>query len=67
MPTRTDPDLRETFVIVDRIGSQIEIIPNLVGSNGRPTGTRGAFLWFRTGSKAVNASAARILDVPTTA
>lgn len=55
------------FVIVDRIGSQIELIPNLVGANGRPTGQRGAFLWFRTGSDVVVNEAFRLLDVPTTA
>jgi predicted phage gp36 major capsid-like protein len=38
-----------------------------MGANNRLTGTRGAFLWFRTGSKVVNTSASRLLDVPTTA
>ncbi|MFD7246971.1 phage major capsid protein [Streptomyces massasporeus] len=55
------------FVIVDRIGSSIELIPNLFGSNRRPTGQRGAMLWFRTGSDSVNDAAFRMLDVPTTA
>lgn len=55
------------FVIVDRIGSQLEFIPNLVGANGRPTAQRGAFLWFRTGSDVVVPQAFRLLDVPTTA
>ena len=41
------------FVIVDRMGTTIEPIPNLVGTNRRPTGQRGALLWFRTGSDAV--------------
>jgi hypothetical protein len=27
--------------------SQVELIPNLFGSNRRPTGQRGAFLFFR--------------------
>ena len=55
------------FVIVDRIGSQMEMIPNLVGANRRPTGQRGAFLWFRTGSDVVLPQALRMLDIPTTA
>ncbi|MDT0387910.1 phage major capsid protein [Streptomyces dubilierae] len=55
------------FVIVDRIGTQMELVPHLFGANRRPTGQRGAFLWFRTGSDSVNDSAFRMLDVPTTA
>lgn len=52
---------------MDRVGSQLEIIANLVGSNQRPTGQRGALLWFRTGSEVVVPEAARLLDIPTTA
>lgn len=60
-------DFMAGFVIVDRIGTQLEIIPNLVGTNRRPTGQRGAFLWFRTGSDVVVPQALRLLDIPTTA
>jgi HK97 family phage major capsid protein len=60
-------DFREGFVIVDRIGSQVEFVANILGENGRPTGQRGAFLWFRTGSDVVVPQALRLLDVPTTA
>lgn len=49
------------FVIVDRIGTQLELIPHLFGTNGRPKGQRGAFLWFRTGSDVVVANAFRML------
>ena len=41
------------FVLVDRIGSTVEIVSHLFGSNRRPTGQRGALLWFRTGSAVV--------------
>ena len=41
------------FVLVDRIGSTVEIVSHLFGSNRRPTGQRGALLWFRTGSDVV--------------
>lgn len=51
------------FVIADGIGTTIELIPNLVGSNRRPTGQRGLFMWFRTGSDSVNDAAFRMLDV----
>nr|WP_239513665.1 phage major capsid protein [Streptosporangium sp. 'caverna'] len=57
----------QNFVIVDRIGTTIELIPNLMGENGRPTGERGLFMWFRTGSDVVVDNAFRMLDVPTTA
>lgn len=60
-------DVRAGFIIVDRIGSTLELIPHLMGANRRPTGERGALLWFRTGSEVVVPQALRMLDVPTTA
>lgn len=57
----------QSFVIVDRIGTQLELIPNLMGANRRPTGQRGAVLWVRTGSDVVVPNAFRLLNVPTTA
>jgi HK97 family phage major capsid protein len=38
-------DVGRGFFIVDRVGSTLELMPNLVGSNRRPTGQRGALLW----------------------
>jgi HK97 family phage major capsid protein len=49
------------FVIVDRFPSQVEIIPNLFGTNRRPTGQRGAFLWARVGSNVLVPNAFRLL------
>lgn len=60
-------DVAAGYFIVDRIGATLELIPNLMGANGRPTGQRGALLWFRTGGKVVVPQALRLLDVPTTA
>ena len=60
-------DFAAGFVIVDRIGSTLELVPHLVGSNRRPTGQRGALLWFRTGSDVVIPNAFRLLSIPTTA
>ncbi|WP_129305525.1 phage major capsid protein [Streptomyces sp. L2] len=57
----------QQFVIADRVGAQLEFIPNLMGSHGRPTGERGALLWLRTGSNVMTTNAFRLLDVPTTA
>lgn len=55
------------FVIVDRVGSTVELVPHLFGSNRRPTGQRGALLWYRTGSNVVIPNAFRLLSVPTAA
>ena len=38
------------FLIVDRVGTQVELVPHLFGASRRPTGQRGFFCWFRTGS-----------------
>lgn len=56
------------YVIVDRIGLSVELVPHLFStSNNRPTGQRGILGWFRTGANAVNAAAFRLLNVATTA
>jgi HK97 family phage major capsid protein len=55
------------YIIVDRIGTTLEIIPNLMGAGYRPTGSRGALLWFRTGGNVGTINAFRLLDIPTTA
>lgn len=60
-------DVRAGFIIADRIGSTLELVPHLFGGNQRPTGQRGALLWFRTGSEVVVPQALRLLDIPTTA
>lgn len=55
------------FVIVDRIGTTVELVPHLFGANGRPTGERGLWMHRRVGSDVVNANAFRLLNVATTA
>jgi HK97 family phage major capsid protein len=57
-------DFRQ-FLIVDRIGATLERVDHLVGSNRRPNGTRGALLWWRTGSDVLVPNAFRLLDVET--
>jgi HK97 family phage major capsid protein len=52
----------DEFVIVDRFPASIELIMNLFGTNRRPTGQRGAFLWARTGSDSVVDGAFRLLN-----
>lgn len=51
------------FVIVDRIGATFELIPHVLGSNRRPTGQRGAWLYQRTGSDSVIDSAFALLNI----
>jgi HK97 family phage major capsid protein len=53
----------DSFVITDRIGFSVEPIPHLFGSNGRPTGSRGWYAYYRTGSDVVNDSAWVLLNV----
>jgi predicted phage gp36 major capsid-like protein len=50
------------FVISQRIGSAVELIPHLFGTaNGRPTGQRGMYAYARYGSDSVNDPAFRML------
>lgn len=60
-------DFATGFVIADRIGTQVELVPHLFGPNRRPTGQRGLVMWFRTGSDVVVPQAFRMLNVNTTA
>ncbi|BBX72215.1 phage major capsid protein [Mycobacterium shinjukuense] len=55
------------FLIVDRVGAMVELVPHLFGPNRRPTGQRGFFAWFRTGSDVLVPNAFRILRAQTTA
>ncbi len=51
------------YVITDRVGFSIEPIPHLFGANGRPTGQRGFYAWYRTGADSIQDGAFRILNV----
>lgn len=56
-------DYKRAFLIVDRVGMNIELIPHLFGANGRPTGQRGLYaVWFNS-SKILVDNALRILKV----
>lgn len=59
-------DFKE-FVIASRIGATLDFIPHVFGADGRPTGERGAHLWFRTGSDVSSVNAFRLLNLATTA
>lgn len=54
-------NFKRGFIIVDRIGMNVELVPTLFGSNGRPTGQRGIFAYWFNGSKALVPGAFRLL------
>jgi HK97 family phage major capsid protein len=52
------------YVIVDRIGMNIEVIPHLFDvTNNMPTGQRGLYAYWRNGAKVVDANAFRTLKL----
>lgn len=50
------------FLIVDRVGMNIDVIPNLFGGSGRPTGQRGLYAFWRNTSKVLAKAAFRTLE-----
>lgn len=55
------------YVIVDRVGMNVELVPHLFGANNRPTGQRGLYAYMRSGAESVDDNAFRVLSIPTTA
>jgi HK97 family phage major capsid protein len=55
-------DFRTGFKIVDRLGMTIEVIPHLF-TNNMPSGERGFYGYWRTGSAVVAPNALRYLEV----
>ena len=56
------------YVIVDRVGMQVELVPHLLHtSNNLPKGQRGLLGWLRTGAESIDDNAFRTLSIPTTA
>jgi HK97 family phage major capsid protein len=53
----------DEFRIVDRIGMSVELVPHLFGANRRPTGQRGLYAYWRTGSGVLVPNAFRWLEV----
>jgi HK97 family phage major capsid protein len=52
------------FLIVDRVGMSVELIPHLFGATNRfPTGQRGLFAVWRNTSKVLDANAFRLLKM----
>ncbi|MFG1959101.1 phage major capsid protein, partial [Nonomuraea sp. NPDC049028] len=51
------------FCIIDRVGSTVEFIPHLFGTNRRPTGQRGWYAYKRTSSDVLVPDAFRLLNL----
>lgn len=51
------------YVVTQRVGSSVELIPHLFGDNRRPTGQRGLWMWARYGADSINDAAFRMLQV----
>ncbi len=51
------------YLIAERLGLTVELIPHLFGENGRPTGQRGLYAIWRNGAKVLTKSAFRVLKV----
>lgn len=55
------------YVIVDRVGMNVELIPHLFATgNNRPSGQRGLYAFMRTGADSVDDNAFRVMSIPTT-
>ncbi|MGW5684591.1 phage major capsid protein [Nonomuraea sp. NPDC003754] len=52
----------QNFLVAQRAGMQVELVPHLAGANGRPTGQRGLFAWARIGSDSLNDLGFRMLQ-----
>jgi HK97 family phage major capsid protein len=55
----------QQFAIVDRVGTSIEAIQNLLGTNHRPTGQRGFLMHYRVGSDVLIQDAFRLSNFST--
>jgi HK97 family phage major capsid protein len=51
----------QNYVITQRVGSAVEFVPHILGTNRRPTGQRGLWLWSRWGGGVVNPNGFRLL------
>ena len=55
------------YVIADRIGMSVEVVPHRVDGDGKLTGQRALFAYWRVGADSVNDAAFSMLDIPTAA
>lgn len=52
----------QNYVIAQRVGMSIELIPHVFDGSGLPKGQRGYFAWARVGGDSVNDGAFRLLQ-----
>ena len=57
-------DFRQ-YAIVDRVGTTIEVVPQLLGANRRPSGQRGFLMHWRVGADVLIADAFRLSNFST--
>lgn len=50
------------YLIAQRAGMSVELVPHLTGANGRPTGERGWYAWARVGADSINDNGFRMLS-----
>ncbi|HVW41260.1 MAG TPA: phage major capsid protein, partial [Amycolatopsis sp.] len=50
------------FLVAQRAGMQVELVPHLLGSNRRPSGQRGWYAWARVGSNVTTTAAFKLLQ-----
>lgn len=53
------------YAIVDRVGTSLELVPHLFGTNRRPTGQRGFYMHWRTGADVLVPDAFRLSNFST--
>jgi HK97 family phage major capsid protein len=56
-------DFKQGYVIGDRLGMQLEILPHMLGTNRLPTGTRGAYAIWRNDARCKVLNALRYGEV----
>jgi HK97 family phage major capsid protein len=54
------------YVIVDRIGMSVELVPHMLGANRLPTNQRGLVAYWRNSAEVIAANAFRVLHVENT-
>lgn len=50
------------YLVAQRAGMNVELVPHLLGSNRRPSGQRGWYAWARVGADSINDLAFRLLQ-----
>lgn len=51
------------YLVVDRVGMSIELVPHVFGTNNRPTGERGIYAFWRNSADVIVQNAFRRLEV----